>query len=86
MQQIDLLEAAACLWEAFLNRHRSDDERATGAVYMWGYAHVRLTVVSWAGQVQDAWSASPDHDRLSFDWDFVPEWLNKKLNEPNLYD
>lgn len=78
------LETAACLWEAVLGfrEQRSSDtaiaERAQAIDASFdtiGTSALRLIVIGWTQAVDMAWRAIADDYPLSFDWDFVPDWI-----------
>ncbi|MAM37769.1 MAG: hypothetical protein CL949_04560 [Erythrobacter sp.] len=93
-QDIDLLEAAACLWEAAckLIAEDSDLGRATKTLSeAVGTAQFRLDVAMLAPECHAAWEAMSTEERDAcdcFDWDFVPQWLaahiEQKITPPPL--
>ncbi|SNS68675.1 hypothetical protein SAMN06295912_11280 [Sphingomonas laterariae] len=77
-------ETAACLWEAVLGLRdhpvTNPDalERALqirACFTALGTAAMRMTVFGWTDVVDAAWAEVADDYVLSFDWDFVPEWI-----------
>lgn len=78
------LETAACLWEGVLALRDSpglDPESVARAHAIRasfeaaGTGQIRLDVVGWSDAVDAAWAAVQDSYQMSFDWDFVPEWI-----------
>jgi len=83
------LDTAACLWEAVLTLrdHPATDPDAIALALairetcnVIGTASLRLTVVGWTSAVEAAWSAVADRYDLSFDWDFVPDWIVRHID------
>lgn len=77
-------ETAACLWEAVLGLRdhpvtnadalaRALQIRACFAAV--GTATMRMVVVSWTDTVDAAWARVADDYDMSFDRDFVPDWI-----------
>jgi len=83
------LETAACLWEAVLSLRDNpitdpaDLERALlirGSFKAVGTAALRLTVIGWTGALDAAWAEAADDYPMSFDWDFVPDWIIRHVD------
>lgn len=77
----DLIEAAACLWEAVLDLKArgagKDDQPIDRAFDGTGWAQMRMSVIGWAEYVHRDWEEA---QRLTgydapFDWDFCPDWI-----------
>lgn len=77
-------ETAACLWEAVLDLRDhpvTDPDALERALQIracfdaLGTATMRMTVVGWTDAVDAAWARVADDFALSFDWDFVPDWV-----------
>lgn len=76
-----LMECAACLWEAAM-----DMKPHHPGLREWlecnGYCDVRMTVIGWAAECdRDYQKAVADGFEDSFDWEFVPDWLSRKLEQ-----
>jgi hypothetical protein len=83
------LETAACLWEAVLSLRDNpltsptDIERALlirETFKAIGTAALRMTVVGWTAAVDAAWGKVADDYAMSFDWDFVPDWIIRHID------
>lgn len=83
------LETAACLWEAVLGLR--DNQRPDPGVVARarlirqsfetiGTAALRVIVVGWTEAVDAAWSRVEAHYDMSFDWDFVPDWITSHVD------
>lgn len=81
-------EVAACLWEALLNLWQKGRTHPTPlaherAVVEWldgeGFSCVRMTVIGWTDECAAAWELVSENFEGCFDWDFVPDWLVRKL-------
>lgn len=77
----DLCEAACCLWEEVLQlldrNHKQLDEIREAE----GMSALRLKVVGWVDELEaDYKKAVADGYDDSFDWEFVPAWINTKLS------
>lgn len=72
----DLLEAAACLWEAFLETPE-EFPNLCEIQEKDGTAFCRLFVVGLAEQCSTDWEKETAFFDC-FDWDFVPHWLKEK--------
>lgn len=80
----DLIDAAACLWEAALEAREAKDD--TGAklrsiIHRDGVAALRNAVTGWAEACHRAWEhavATEGYDDC-FDWEWCPQWLADKL-------
>ena len=77
-------ETALCVWEEMLDRQRvkgpydlPDDDVLRGAFETYGTASMRLFAVEVAGLVDRAWATltAEKQDRVTFDWEFVPDFL-----------
>lgn len=77
-------ETAACLWEAVLGLrdHPATDPDALDRALQiracfdaLGTATMRMTVIGWTDAVDAAWMEVADDYAMSFDWDFVPDWI-----------
>jgi hypothetical protein len=69
----DEMEAAMCLWEAFLANPKYEQYRKVN-----GTANARLDVMALAKDCHLAWEVSGETG--AFDWDFVPEWLEENFD------
>lgn len=86
VSQTDLIEAAACLWEAALDYIAST--RVDGPAVALrtlcefeGAPSLRLRVIGWAEECHRAWLADGGYERDdSFDRDYCPDWLARKLD------
>lgn len=83
------LETAACLWEAVLGLrdHPGTDPdhiaRATqirASFEAAGTATMRMIVIGWTDAVDMAWAGVADDYTMSFDWDFVPDWITRNID------
>ncbi|WP_263588844.1 hypothetical protein [Sphingopyxis sp. GC21] len=83
------LETAACLWEAVLtlrdhpatNPDAIDLALRIGASFeAIGTSAMRLIVIGWSDVVDAAWSEVAADYPLSFDWDFVPDWIARHID------
>lgn len=76
----DIAETAMCLWEYFL-----EDEPKNYVVYRetFGVVETRMRVLSWAEACDAAWKHAVETRGYDgpFDWDFVPGWCNRCLND-----
>lgn len=93
VEQFDIVESAACLWEAYLEANRrmvwAENNRTKTTfdreVLRWheaqGWGAVRQIVIGWARECHVDWMRAVEADTFhdSFDWDFCPVWLDKKL-------
>lgn len=83
------LETAACIWEDILGRMASEEyhplvERCREVSGTWG---LRLTALGWIDALDAAWvkadtdpaTSQRGHYGLSFDWDFVPDWITRNI-------
>lgn len=83
------LETAACLWEAVLSlrdRPVSHPENIELALQIRssfeaiGTSALRMTVIGWSDAVEQAWAKVGEDYPLSFDWDFVPAWIDAHID------
>lgn len=83
------LETAACLWEAVLSlrdnpvTNPADIERALlirESFKAVGTGALRLIVIGWTDAVDAAWAKVADDYGMSFDWDFVPDWIIRHVD------
>ena len=83
------LETAACLWEAVLGLRddpvtdpdciaRAMQIRASFEAV--GTATMRMIVIGWTDAVDMAWAGVADDYAMSFDWDFVPDWIVRNID------
>ena len=79
----DEVEAAMCLWEECLLRRMNNDEE----VFHWlrageGAASARLQCILLAKDTEYSWQIAREHFGFddSFDWEFVPLWLNYAMD------
>lgn len=77
----DLVEAAACLWEAVLDRKNSNEMAQPdldAAFREHGWSSIRNAVCGWARWVHLDWErAVAEHGYDDpFDWEFCPKWLD----------
>lgn len=86
------LKTAACLWEAVLTLrdHPATDPNATelaldirASFELIGTSAMRMTVIGWTDTVNAAWATVGDDYLLSFDWDFVPDWIIRHIDWSN---
>jgi hypothetical protein len=76
---VELMEAAACLWEAVLEvKDQADVHAAFEGI---GTAALRGEVIEFAAEVHTAWATAVENDGYDdpFDWDFVPQWISDNL-------
>jgi hypothetical protein len=74
----DKLEAAMCIWEAVLEiRDRPDVKRAFEAL---GTNEVRHMAMGWVDACERDWQLVQEDYELSYDWDFVPAWIEKNVD------
>ena len=80
ISQYDLTEAACCIWEYLLQQRRINPEIQT-AFSDYGYAHMRYLAIIHADQchLDYAKAVEKGYDD-AFDWDFVPDWVEKYFN------
>lgn len=50
-----------------------------------GYSHIRMQVLELAEPCHLDWLACPDKLSMSFDWDYVPRWLEQKVTFDDQY-
>ena len=83
------LETAACLWEAAMDLRDNptslpgDVERALqirASFEAIGTSAMRLIVIGWTDAVDAAWAKVADDYPMSFDWDFVPDWIIRHID------
>lgn len=83
------LETAACLWEAVLSlrdnpaTNPADIERALlirESFRAMGTGALRLIVIGWTDAVDAAWAKVAGDYGMSFDWDFVPDWIIRHVD------
>ncbi|WIW89618.1 ATP-binding protein [Sphingobium sp. V4] len=88
-EPLSALETAACLWEAVLSlrdrpvSHPDAIELALqirSSFEAIGTSVLRMTVIGWAPAVEQAWGKVADDYALSFDWDFVPAWIDAHID------
>lgn len=87
-----LCEVAACLWEAALDfraRNPGDGadngigDAARAFIEENGFSSARLLVIAHAEPCERAWLALSEDERAavgSFDWEFCPRWLAKRMD------
>ena len=77
-RQVDLREAACCIWEALLDDRINYPQFDT----MWeneGSAGVRMWAVNNAERCEKAYLKAKKHGFDDcYDWTFVPKWLHKQ--------
>lgn len=100
--ELTTVNTALCLWEAHLEAYNSAVEREghLRSRFDWlviqqredeGAATCRDLMIDLAAECDAAWEALSDDEKDDagcFDWEFVPEWLKRKLvgPEPVQYD
>lgn len=81
------LETAACLWEAALtmldsNQGQHDHVRKLQEYReAWGMSDLRLTIIGLTDECDAAWKKVEDTYDACFDWDFVPCFLQEKVEQ-----
>ncbi len=76
ISQYDLTEAACCIWEELLNR--ISNPKFEIAFEKHGHGHMRHLAIVHADQCHlDYAKAVEDGYDDCFDWDFVPDWVEK---------
>ena len=81
------VEAAMCLWEAFLDRVRNDQgdpikQKLEAHLDGNGYAQTRMHVLDQAQRCNEEWAKLGDaSDGMSFDWDFCPAFIHRLVEE-----
>lgn len=77
----DLLETAACLWEAALECKAVPISKVAAAFFKNGTAEVRTAVVSGAAAANAAWETSEENaNGEPFDWEFIPRWFAENFD------
>lgn len=82
------VETAMCLWEAYLDRLRSDAgdpirAKIVSYIESEGYASTRMHVLDLCKECDTEWAKLSDDDKgsMTFDWDFCPAFIHRKVLE-----
>ena len=81
----DIIVTGMCLWEAVLDL-RVSMPQIEAAIMRHGTATVRDSIAALAPQCDAAWNALPDDacDTICFDWDFVPLFVQTRIDWSNV--
>ena len=74
----EIAYTAMCMWEHVLDAKQSDFSIKAFFETM-GTCEARQQVLNLAPQLEAAWEKAEDEWETTFDWDFVPKWMDKHL-------
>lgn len=73
----EILEAAMCMWEWVVEHHSRPE--ITACLEGNGWAAIRMDIAALAPKLLADFEALDEYDGC-FDWDFVPDWMQKHVD------
>lgn len=83
-----LIEAGACMWEAYLDKTLTGQAQHIADTYRerHGTSSLRLLIIEQSEACHKAWWAQGEMARMDepFDWEFCPRWLSEWIESGGL--